>query len=129
MRCIHESLAKKLNGEIRFPQYPYCAWPCWKFYPSLFFVKSFLTVSQCGKFVKNPITPGFSIDINKGGFDLHFGVEKPAVNCGYQELLMLKVDQYYTYDISVYDDLISKVLFSNSWLKPSSKKVIYLKNM
>ena len=58
--------------------------------------------------------PGFSIDINKGGFDLHFGVEKPAVNCDYQELLMLKVDQYYTYDISVYDDLISKVLFSNS---------------
>ena len=40
--------------------------------------------------------PDFSIDINKGGFDLHFGVEKPAVDDGNQKLLVLKVGQFHT---------------------------------
>ena len=36
------------------------------------------------------IAPDFSIDINKGGFDLHFGVEKPDFDGFLQTLQVLE---------------------------------------
>ena len=44
--------------------------------------------------------PGFSIDINRGGFDLPFGVEIPGLDGFVLRLLGVKSDQYLATKIS-----------------------------
>ena len=64
--------------------------------------------------------PGFSIDINKGGFDLPFGVKKPDMDGFVHELQVFENCQYLaTKNSHLSQKIIKIILLTNVCVNPT----------